>query len=123
MTRTEELLALAKAATPGPWIEAGDGGGDNLGADGKPIKYDSVFYDRPDDLDDYDSVCRDTTHEDSMFIAAANPETIKQLVELCRLQHEALKWAAEVDSAYDGEPADELTEAIAAFNRFEKGGE
>ena len=54
---------------------------------------------------------------------AANPETIKQLVELCRLQHEALKWAAEVDSAYDGEPADELTEAIAAFNRFEKGGE
>lgn len=55
------------------------------------------------------------------LIAAANPETIKQLVELCRLQHEALKWAAEVDSAYDGEPADELTEAIAAFNRFEGG--
>ena len=59
----------------------------------------------------------------SRLIAACTPETIKQLVELCRLQPGALKWAAEVDSAYDGEPADELTEAIAAFNRFEKGGE
>lgn len=64
----------------------------------------------------------DTSQYD-LFEAAANPETIKQLVELVRLQNEALKWAAEVDSAYDGEPADELTEAIAAFNRFEKGGE
>lgn len=42
---------------------------------------------------------------------------IKQLVELCRLQHEALKM---LDY---GTRFDEATEAIAAFNRFEQGGE
>lgn len=46
---------------------------------------------------------------------AANPETIKQLVELCRLQHEALML---LDY---GTRFDEATGAIAAFNKFEGG--
>lgn len=49
------------------------------------------------------------------FDIAANPETIKQLVELVRMQHEALKL---LDYGTRFEAA---TEAIAAFNKFEGG--
>lgn len=51
------------------------------------------------------------------FVDEVTPPLLKQLVELCRLQHEALKM---LDY---GTRFDEATEAIAAFNRFEKGGE
>ena len=84
-----ELGGLAKAATQGPWIEAGKGG-DNLDAEGKPVEFDCVYYDRPDDPDDYEVVCRDTTHEDSMYIAAANPQTILAMIELLREMGECL---------------------------------
>ena len=84
MTRTEELLALAEAATP--WLNRTQTQVCDL-ADGNGA------------------------------VLTINPETIKQLVELCRLQHEALKM---LDY---GTRFDEATEAIAAFNRFEKGGE
>lgn len=49
------------------------------------------------------------------FRVAANPGTIKQLVELVRMQHEALKL---LDYGTRFEAA---TEAIAAFNKFEGG--
>ena len=59
-----------------------------------------------------DPYCTCTADMDS-FHAAANPATIKQLVELCRLQHEALL-------TYECHPEREQ-EAIAAYERFEKG--
>jgi len=52
-----------------------------------------------------------------LFEAMATPETIKQLVELCRLQNEALLL---LDY---GTRFDEAVEAIEAFNKFEQGGE
>lgn len=44
---------------------------------------------------------------------------MEELVELCRLQHEALKYAA--DKVYSEQNDDEIGEAIAAFNKFEGG--
>jgi hypothetical protein len=73
MTRTEELLALAEAATS-PY------------ADDWELKQALLKFDR-----------------------AANPTAIKQLVELVRLQHEAL----------DHEWKDERLAAIEAFNKWE----
>lgn len=98
MTRTEELLALAEKATPGPWVVE----------EGSLVNR---------ECDDDDKWCiAEIYHNDNIgFIAAANPETIKQLVELCRLQHEALML---LDY---GTRFDEATGAIAAFNKFEGG--
>ena len=44
------------------------------------------------------------------YIKAANPETIRQLVELVRLQNSALKTAVLTDPVY---------EALEAFNKWE----
>ena len=55
-----------------------------------------------------------TSIADGNFIAAANPETIKQLVELVRLQHEALKHWGE----FTYEAAFSTSEAIEAFNKW-----
>lgn len=97
MSRTEELLALAEKATPGPWVVE----------EGSLVNR---------ECDDDDKWCiAEIYHNDNIgFIAAANPETIKQLVELCRLQHEALKMYAERGYC-DPYPS------IAAFNKFEGG--
>ena len=78
MTRTEELLALAEAATS-PY------------ADDWELKQALLKFDK-----------------------AANPETIKQLVKLVWLQHEALNL---LDY---GTRFEEATKAIAAFNEFER---
>ena len=96
MSRTKELLALAEAAAPGPWR-----------ADGEHGSIDCV-------CTKTFCIASDIEKEDAAFIAAANPETIKQLVELCRLQHDAL-------IAFRGDVG--ANEAIAAFERFEQGGE
>jgi hypothetical protein len=103
MTRTEELLKLAEAATPGPWgvVEDAASGKDEawcLWHKVGPIWFQGEKPDR-----------------NSTFIAAANPELIKQLVELVRLQHEALKQYYS-DFKLGGE-------ALAAFEKFDKGGE
>jgi hypothetical protein len=74
MTRTEELLALAGAATS-PY------------ADDWELKQALLKFDR-----------------------AANPETIKQLVELVRLQNSVIK-----------DIEDPLWEAREAFNKWENG--
>jgi hypothetical protein len=58
-----------------------------------------------------------------LSVRLIEPETIKQLVELAVLQHEALKWAAEIEAAFDGKASSEITGAIAAFEKFDKGGE
>ena len=80
MSKTAQLLALAEAATQGPWNAGG-----------------------------YLGQC--FTAGDATFIAAANPETIKQLVELVRLQHETL---LELEPYI---PANVV--AIEAFNKWE----
>jgi hypothetical protein len=100
MTRTEELLALAEAATPGPW--------DTNPADALSIELEVTANNH------YISIC-DATPYDALFIAAANPETIKQLVELVRLQHQALKHWGE----FTYEAAFGASEAIEAFNKWE----
>ena len=98
MSRTEELLALAEAATPGPWR-----------ADGEHDYLDCV-------CTKTFCIASDIEKEDAAFIAAANPETIKQLVELVRLQHEAVKQYAKMMPLYQAG-----IDALAAFTKFEGG--
>ena len=116
MTEDElrEIEAREHKATPGPWIEGGRGL-DNLDANGLPIEYDAVY---PEDEDqENDCIARDVIHDDCKFIAAANPETIKQLITLVRLQHEAIDGYGK--TGYWN--TDILENAIAAFNKFEGG--
>ena len=98
MTRTEELLALAEAATPGPW--------DTNPADALSSELEVTASNH------YISIC-DAAPYDALFVSAANPETIRQLIELVRLQHEALMM---LDY---GTRFPEATEAIEAFDKWE----
>lgn len=114
MTRTEELLALAEKATSGPWKWVGD----TLESESLDADYATVLaveqlprYAYPE-LQSGELVIENDADRD--FIAACDPETIKQLVELCRLQHGALKMYAERGYC-DPYPS------IAAFNKFEGG--
>lgn len=108
MSCTEELLKLAEAATPGPWR-----------ADGEHGYIDCV-------CTKTFCIASDIEKEDAAFIAAANPETIKQLVELCRLMKTPLlylhKLRSEEDATYTGSALEaDVKKAIAAFNKFEGG--
>lgn len=62
----------------------------------------------------------------SRLIAACTPETIKQLVELCRLMKTPLlylhKLRSEEDATYTGSALEaDVKKAIATFNKFEGG--
>lgn len=114
MTRTAQLLALAEAATPGPWrktchgVVVADKGTGNTDDD-----YIVMWDDTPEHVE-----------TDATFIAATNPETTKQLVELVRLQHEALRSCGEGGSRLSHHRAqwfnaEEVDEAIEAFNKWE----
>ena len=122
MTRTEELLALADKATPGPWEwinpmddSPWDGSGyaslrtvKHYGEDKTEIR-DGLRYTSfslPKFLVEAEEI---TSTDDATFISACNPETIKQLVELVRLQHDSLLCPGEAVLNDD---------AIAAFHRF-----
>lgn len=105
MTRTEELMKLAEAATPGLWYWPNVGSGDFViaGEDRLAIG----FLDSP---------------RTAKYVAAANPETIKQLVELVRLQNAALEFASDFIPASECKVGEcEVCEAIAAFDKFEGG--
>jgi hypothetical protein len=111
MTRTEELLALAETATSGPW--------DTNPADALSSEIEVTANNH------YISVC-DAAPYDALFIAAANPETIKQLVELVRLQHDAFSVIADeenwdTDGTWNSNsyPDEIAMEAIEAFNEWE----
>jgi hypothetical protein len=119
MTRTDELLALAGAATSGPW--------DTNPADALSNELEVTANNH------YISVCNAAPY-DALLIAAANPETIKQLVELVRLQHEALSEttalctnyeAVEEDDGYQFTEAPAVikqgNEAIEAFDKWDAG--
>ena len=100
MTRTEELLKLAASATSGPW--------DTNPADALSSELEVTASNH------YISIC-DAAPYDALFVSAANPETIRQLIELVRLQHEALKHWGE----FTYEAAFSTSEAIEAFNKWE----
>ena len=109
MTRTEELLARAEAATSGPW--------DTNPADAFSSELEVTANNH------YIGIC-DAAPYDALFIAAANPETIKQLVELVRLQHCRLIGAKVFVNSKEHikqpEGRDWYDEAIEAFNKWEK---
>jgi hypothetical protein len=100
MTRTEELLALAEAATPGPW--------DTNPADVLSSELEVTANNH------YISIA-DAAPYDALFIAAVNPETIRQLIELVKLQHEALTMHCAPYLNHNGQ----YDEAIAAFNKWD----
>jgi hypothetical protein len=102
MTTLDDLDALADAATPGPWRYTANG---VIGSDAMPDNKFIILWD-----DDGRN-----RFNDYPFIAAANPQTIKQLIALCRMQHEALLWNR------GGEPLpSKEAEATAAFEQFGK---
>jgi hypothetical protein len=93
----DELKALADAAlvidpieVPG-WYTA------------KTIEYEPAFYPK-----------------NARFIAAADPGTIKQLIELCEMQHEALAEAVKCIALYSHPGVKLATEALATFEHFGK---
>jgi hypothetical protein len=98
MTRTEELLKLAKAATKVPHYNY-RWGVDRFGEKGAGVKSFNA------------DICSFVPTAIAEHVAAANPETIKQLVELVRLQHAAM----------NSPSGRKYTEAIEAFNKWEAG--
>jgi hypothetical protein len=98
MTRTEELLALAEAATPGPW---GKGMTSHHTVSLHP-KYRGY------------KIAEFHHASDAALLDAANPETIKQLVELVRLQNKVIR--AEHDDNCNC--TDEILATLEAFNEW-----
>ena len=86
MTRTEELLALAEAVDVEPYLPSRT----------------------RDDIATLELAWDKYRH-------AATPQTIKQLVELVRLQHEALR-SCSMGCSYD---VQEVVAALEAFNKWE----
>ena len=86
-----ELEQLAKAATTGPWI----GAGPSFGA-AMPKFINEVLVDRPDEEDDSYEICRspycfeDGASNDLLYIAAANPSAIRELIAAYREAVDAL---------------------------------
>jgi len=96
-----ELEKLAKAAIPGPWIGAGPSFGGP-----RPVYIASVIVDREGDDDDCFDVCqaptgeRESSTDNLTYIAAANPQTILQLIELLKEMGEAISSALSDDRPY-----------------------
>ena len=80
-----ELEQLAKEATPGPWI----GAGPSFGA-AMPKFINEVLVDMPDEEDHSYEICRspycfeDGASNDLLYIAAANPSAILELIAAYR---------------------------------------
>jgi hypothetical protein len=118
----DELEALANTATPGPWYHC------------QPFqvagKIKTIHGMVPAHRIDFVSTNKEPVHEkvilgmestssnDMAFIAAVNPQTIKQLIELCRMQHEMIENA----KMGLGDPIAALNKAITAFEQFWKDG-
>jgi hypothetical protein len=108
MTTLDQLEALADAATPGPWRYTANG---VIGSDAMPDNKFIILWD-----DDGRN-----RFNDYPFIAAANPKTIKQLIALCRMQHDALVKYQTRGSMDDLESAGYAgDDALAAFEQFGK---
>ena len=108
MTRTEELLALAEAATKVQHYNY-RWGVDRFGEKGAGVK--SFHAD----------ICSFVPTAIAEYVAAANPETIRQLVELVRLQHQALR-ILNTPTRQEREQAVKVhADALEAFNKWENG--
>ena len=106
MTTLDELEKLADAATQGPWRKTGHG---VVIADRRTGNTDDDYIVMWDDTPDY-------VETDATFIAAANPQTIKQLIALVRLQHEALM-SCSMGCSYDETEVVAATKAYEEFNK------
>ncbi len=95
-----ELEQLAKDATPGPWSYRETGWSSYLTADGKTAVVESTV-----------------NNLDMRYIAAANPETILRLIELVRLQHEALEFT-NINGFCAEESCYKMEQAIAKFKEI-----
>ena len=114
MSKTAQLLALAEAATPGPWWKE----------DGAPrCVYAKVKGGRPNGEGlltvAYYGTVRPNDVPDAAFIAAANPETIKQLVEQMNVLVAAL--SAIRTARDDMEMWGIANDTLEAFNKWENG--
>lgn len=110
MTTLNELEALAKDATQGPWMR---------------LFGERTVYDRMNDGCRGVAIVRTDTHppcgkdvDNLDFIAAANPATILALIALVRQQHEALEgFIGEEEEEY---PLTKAAHALAAYEQFGK---
>jgi hypothetical protein len=123
MTRTEELLKLAEAATSGPWNNP------------RGIVHEAQLPFTPVVATTLIAKVYSTNYGDfreseanAAFIAAANPETIKQLVELVQSMKFHFDTIADeenwgTDGAWESSsyPDEIAMEAIEAFNKWENG--
>lgn len=119
----EKLEALAKAATTGKW-QAGRPDMMSYDSNGSAFKYVYLPYD--EDKVSYEIKCATANPiEDSQFIAAANPQTVLTLLEIVRVQSEALKRISVEDSVNIAfaRPEDEaqyyITKATEALSRVD----
>jgi hypothetical protein len=125
----DQLEALANAATPGPWFSC---------------DFTQVTQDKSDAFEisctwpDFIGVAaitsggykgtREQKDNDCWFIAAANPQTIKALIALCRMQHEVVENADALRHEIDFSTylkrvkmvAEMANEALTAFEQFGK---
>jgi hypothetical protein len=116
----DKLEALANAATPGPWYHCDFTEVTQDGSDAFEI---SCTW--PDFIGvaaitsgEYKGT-REQKNNDCRFIAVANPQTIKALIALCRMQHEVLIEYQNRESLDDLESADYAADgAVAAFEQF-----
>ena len=107
MTTLNELEALAKAATPGPWHSPGIGEIHNE----KCVVIASIDF--PHEHNENEG----GTQQDADFIAAANPQVILQLIALIRQMGEALEY---VDKHWHGGMLGLHEDALNALKEFDK---
>jgi hypothetical protein len=120
-----ELEALTDAATPGPWTATNWGGYDP--------QDDQWYVDFPDNnaaiyVEYENGICVPNTwsmqEQNMKFIAAANPQTVKQLIGLVRQCKDALVLATlvvEGEYGCDDALAIQCNAAIEAFEALDRG--
>lgn len=111
MNRTDELIQLADAATPGPWRKTAHG-----------VVLTNRGNGEIDDIVMWDDSPANVTH-DAVYIAAANPQTVKQMALLVKQMVALLKMWEVCSKAESGISVciKETGEALAAYEHFEQG--
>ena len=118
MSRLDEIMRLAEEATHQHWRLGRMNHIRDYGSVRESVGPTDVVVDT--DIGPYVLVAGNNNfYEDAKrncaFIATMNPQTVKQMVELIRMQHECL-----IDERYVSRYS-HIEEAIAAFEKFEKG--
>ena len=117
--KLDELEKLADSATHGPWHSPGIGEIHVKHPDHPEgcIEIASVIF--PNEYNDEEG----GKQEDADFIAACDPHTIKRLIALVRLQHDALDYLQNApEGVYSELQETKLAmKALAAYGAFENG--